>query len=100
MIFGQFLGSFMTFEERLEAANKIFSKTSIRQRGEKLSIRGAFPQKPGDGDFCKSYEISTGKPSTPAGLKMAAAIAQEIDSLLIREKFEWGPYLQGQAKAS
>lgn len=29
---------------------------------------------------------------------MAAAIAQEIDSLLVRDKFEWEPYLKGKQK--
>lgn len=88
----------MTFQERLGDVNKTFSKVSIRQRGEKLSIRGTFPPKPGDGERPKSYEHSTGKPATPAGLRMAAAIASEMDSLLIRDKFEWAPYLKGKQK--
>ncbi|WP_190504114.1 hypothetical protein [Oscillatoria sp. FACHB-1407] len=88
----------MTFEERLEESHKACSKVSIRQRGEKLSIRGTFPPRPGDGERYKSYEISTDKPANPVGLKMAAAIASETDNLLIRDKFEWGPYLKGKQK--
>lgn len=88
----------MTFEERLEEVNNSLARVSIRQRGKKLSIRGTFPPKPGDGDRDKSYEISTGKPATPAGLKQAKGIAEEIDGLLIREKFDWKPYLKDKQK--
>lgn len=93
-----FFGSFMVFEERLEEVNQTLSKVSIRQRGEKLSIRGTFTSKPDDGNRPKSQEISTGKPATPAGLRMTVVIAQEIDSLLVRDKFEWEPYLKGKQK--
>jgi HPt (histidine-containing phosphotransfer) domain-containing protein len=102
MVRANFLGIFwadgMTLSERLEEINKGLKLTAIRQRGSRLSIRGTFPPKPGDGSKAKSYEIATGKPANAAGLKQAAAIAQEIESLLIRDKFDWAAYLKGNQK--
>lgn len=102
-----FLGNFwaggkgrMGLEGKIAEINQSLAKVAVRQRGGKLSIRGTFPPKPGDGDRPKSYEISTGKPATPAGLKVAAAIAQEIDSLLIRDKFDWSPYIREKRGSS
>ncbi|MBE9178654.1 integrase [Oculatella sp. LEGE 06141] len=88
------------FDERLAETNQLLSLVSIRIRGKRLSIRGTFPPKPGDGSHAKSYEISAGKPATFAGLRMAFAIAQEMESQLIKEKFDWTPYLKGKQKPS
>jgi integrase len=86
------------FDEKLAKANQQLDRVSIRARGKKLSIRGTFPPKPGDGSKPKSYEISTGKPATATGLEQVRAIAQEIESQLIRDKFDWIPFLKGKDK--
>jgi len=88
----------MEFSDRLFEVNQQLESVTIRVRGRKLSIRGTFPPKPGDGNKPKSYEISTGCSATPAGLRIAKEKAREIDSLLIRERFDWRPYLKGKAK--
>lgn len=57
-----------------------------------------FPPKPGDGSTPKRYEIATSKPATPAGLKQTRAIAHEIEAQLIRDRFDWRPWLKGKQK--
>jgi hypothetical protein len=86
------------FEERLRQINDELEILKIRPRGKRLSIRGIFPPKPGHGDLPKEYEIATGKPTTLAGLKMARTIATEIEALLIKERFDWRPYLRGKQR--
>lgn len=91
----------MDFKVRLEEANQSLELLNIRKRGKgtgRLSIRGIFPPKPNDGDASKHYEHATGKPATPAGLKIAKAIAMEMESLLVQSKFEWRPYLKGKQR--
>lgn len=97
-ILGNFWAVAKSFEERIDEVNLLLTKVAIRQRGGKLSIRGTFPPKPGDGKKPKSYEISTGKPANPAGLQQVRAMAQEIESQLIRERFDWTPWLRGKQK--
>ena len=88
----------MELADRIAEINKSLSQCAIRRRGNRLSIRGTFPPKPGDGNRAKSYEIATGKPATFAGLVQVKAIAQEIDGLLIRDRFDWTPWLKGVQK--
>ena len=97
-ILGKSWAKIMDFEARLEAVNQSLDLLNIWKPGKgtgHLSIRGIFPPKPGDGDSPKHYEHATGKPATPAGLKIAKAIAQEMEALLVKDNFEWRPYLTG-----
>ncbi len=73
----------------LDRANAKLDKVKILQRGEKLSLRGRFPPKPGDGSKPKRYTLSTNLPATQTGLKLALAKAQELEADLLYERFSW-----------
>lgn len=73
----------------LDRANAKLDRVKILQRGNKLSIRGRFPPKPGDGSKPKRYIIPTGLSATATGLKLALAKAQQLESDLIYERFTW-----------
>jgi hypothetical protein len=59
------------------------------QRGQRLTLRGKLPPKPGDGDKPKQYTISPGLPATAEGLKIAVIKAQKIEADLIYGRFDW-----------
>ena len=59
------------------------------QRGQRLTLRGTLPPKPGDGDKPKQYTISPGLPATAEGLKIAVIKAQKIEADLIYGRFSW-----------
>jgi hypothetical protein len=85
-------------KERINQANQGLEKVSIRQKDNRLYVRGRhFPPKPGDSEGGR-YEIALGVSATPAGLKVAIAKAKDIDNALLWEKFDWGPFLKGDQK--
>ena len=88
----------MSIEPLVADVNQHLERVAIRVRGKKLSFRGTFPPKPGDGRVPKHYELASGCSATPAGLKLAKAKAQEIDSLLVRERFDWELFLKPKSK--
>lgn len=59
------------------------------QRGQRLTLRGTLPPKPGDGEKPKQYTISPGLPATAEGLKIAVIKAQNIEADLIYGRFSW-----------
>ena len=63
---------------------------SIYKRGDKLSLRGTFPPKPGS-DKAKPYQqhLSLGLYCNPAGIKQAEDKAKLLSSQLALEKFDW-----------
>jgi hypothetical protein len=75
-------------DQQVEAANKKLSRLKIRNKGNKLYLRGTLPPKPSDGILPRQYELSTGLPFTQEGIKVALARAQEIESRLILEKLK------------
>ena len=87
-------------KERIDRANQALDRVKIRQHGGRLYLRGTLPPKPGDGDAPKQYEISTGLSATTEGIAIAKAQAQEIESLLMRDRFDWTPYLKGKQKSA
>ncbi|MFG6107192.1 hypothetical protein D0962_20270 [Leptolyngbyaceae cyanobacterium CCMR0082] len=86
---------------RLQAINQQLEKASLRQKGGKLYIRGksvdSFPPKPGQ-DKPRRVELALNCNASLAGLKVAKAKAQEIDSQLLWGRFDWGPYLKDKQK--
>lgn len=76
-------------QEKIKKANAKLERLTIMQRGERLTLRGTLPPKPGHGSKSKQYTISTGLPATPEGLKLAIVKAQEIEADLIYDRFIW-----------
>ncbi len=65
----------MEIDKKLAELNHDLRLIAVRCKGNRLYLRGTFPPKPGDGTKPKHYEIATGKPATPPGLKQVRAIA-------------------------
>lgn len=86
------------FGEALGKTNTALDRVQIRQKGDRLYLRATLPPKPGDGNKPKRCELSTGYGAHPEGLKFAKAKALEIEGQLIREKFDWTPWLKGKHK--
>lgn len=85
-------------KERINQVNQGLEKVSIREKDNRLYVRGRhFPPKPGDSTGGR-YEIALGVSATPAGLKVAIAKAKDIDNALLWEKFDWEPFLKGNQK--
>lgn len=66
----------------------------IERRGQKLSLRGTLPPRPGSARLNASQQrISLNLPATPIGLKQAEQQAKIIAAQLIQNSFDWRPYL-------
>jgi integrase len=85
-------------DAHLEQLNQQIRRVKILRRGERLYLRGRFPAKPGEGTAPKRYEISTGYRAITRELKLAEGLAREIEGQLIRERFDWTPFLKGKQK--
>lgn len=73
--------------ERLKAAR---TGLTIIQRGDRLSLRGTFPPKPGSGKHQSHQQtISLGVYANPAGLQFAEQKAKEWGALLAQQRFSW-----------
>jgi integrase len=86
------------FGEVLGKVNTTLDRVQIRQKGDRLYFRATLPPKPGDGDKPKRYELSTGYGANADGLRFAKAKALEIEGQLLREAFDWTPWLKGKQK--
>jgi integrase len=77
--------------QRLKAAQL---GLQLERRGQKLSLRGTLPPRPGSGRL-RAYQqrISLNLPATPAGLKQAEQEAKIIAAQLIQNTFDWRQYL-------
>ncbi|HEY9818223.1 MAG TPA: hypothetical protein V6D20_20820, partial [Candidatus Obscuribacterales bacterium] len=77
--------------QRLKAAQL---GVSIEQRGNKLSLRGTLPPRPGS-DRLRPYQqrLSLNLPATPGGLKQAEQQAKIIAGQLLQQTFSWQAYL-------
>ncbi|WP_121970508.1 site-specific integrase [Leptolyngbya sp. BC1307] len=80
-----------TANQRLKAAQM---GLKIDRRGEKLSLRGTFPPRPGSPKL-RAYQqrIPLGLPATKAGLKQIEKAAKVIAAQLIENTFDWQDYL-------
>lgn len=76
-------------QEQIKRANARLDRISIMQRGQRLTLRGTLPPKPGDGIKPKQYTISPGLPATTEGLKLAIIEAQKIEADLIYGRYSW-----------
>lgn len=87
--------------ELIERANRELCKVKLRlKKGrETVYIRGTFPPKPGHGDRPKQYDIGTGLPATPDGIRIAKARAKQLEADVMLEKFSWEDYLPDNQKA-
>ncbi|HMA78217.1 MAG TPA: integrase, partial [Candidatus Paceibacterota bacterium] len=72
---------------RLDAANV---GLKILQRGDRLSLRGTLPPKPGAKSTRHSQQtISLGVRASPAGFEYAESKALEYGALLAQRRFSW-----------
>lgn len=79
---------------RLKVAQMGFQ---VERRGQKLSLRGMLPPKPGSVHLrSRQQRITLGLPATIAGLKQAEQEAKVIAAQLIQQTFDWRAYLPGQ----
>jgi hypothetical protein len=77
--------------QRLKMARLGFQ---IEQRGQKLSLRGTLPPRPGSARLRPHQQrISLNLPATTAGLKQAEQEAKIIAAQLIQNTFDWRQYL-------
>lgn len=77
--------------QRLKVAQMGFQ---IERRGQKLSLRGTLPPRPGSSRLRSHQQrISLNLPATPAGLKQAEQQVKIIAAQLIQNTFDWGQYL-------
>jgi len=66
----------------------------IERRGQKLSLRGTFPPRPGSIRLRSHQQrLSLGLPATVSGLKQAEQAAKVIAAKLIEKSFDWRNYL-------
>lgn len=86
------------FGEELGKVNAGLDRIEIRRKNDRLYLRATLPPKPGDGDKPKRYELSTGYGANADGLRFAKAKALEIEGQLLREAFDWTPWLKGKKK--
>jgi integrase len=86
------------FGEELGKINAVLDRVQIRQKGDRVYLRATLPPKPGDGDKPKRYELSTGYRTNADGLRFAKAKALEIEGQLLREAFDWSPWLKVKEK--
>lgn len=79
--------------QRLKAAQMGFQ---IERRGQKLSLRGMLPPRPGSLRLKHSQQrLSLNLPATVAGLKQAEQAVKVIAAQLIQKTFDWRNYDNG-----
>ncbi|MDA0673176.1 MAG: hypothetical protein O3C67_05660, partial [Cyanobacteria bacterium] len=81
----------------LEAVNKRLREAQIGvqvlQRGNRLSLRGTFPPKPGAAkQYPHQQNIALSTYANPAGLERAEAEAFKVGALLACKEFDWRSY--------
>ncbi len=83
----------LQLNQRLKAAQMGFQ---IERRGQKLSLRGLLPPRPGSLRLKPSQQrLSLGLPATPAGLKQAEQTVKVLAAQLIQNTFDWRNYDSG-----
>lgn len=93
----------MDFKGRLKQANARLrtAKTGlvIQQIGERLSLRGTFPPRPGSARSSPFQQrLYLGIHANPAGLKLAEAEAKRVGVALDAGTFDWGLYVKSDVK--
>jgi integrase len=82
------------FLTKLALVNNALDRVTVRAKNGRLYARATLPPKPGDGSRPKQYELSLKCRATLSDLRIAKAKAQEIESQLQRDRFDWIPYLK------
>ncbi|MBE9063965.1 hypothetical protein [cf. Phormidesmis sp. LEGE 11477] len=85
-------------EAQIKAANQRLKQAlfpvTIRQRGNKLSLRATLPPKPNSSRVQPSQQaIALGLPANTIGIQQAEIEAVRIGTQLITGNFSWKPYL-------
>ncbi len=87
-------------DQAIEKANQQLSRVRILRRGQKLSLRGSLPKKPGKGKGNQQQTIALGVFANPDGVKVALAKAQRLESDLNFERFDWAYWERGGSSAT
>ncbi|MEB3213056.1 MAG: DUF3596 domain-containing protein [Leptolyngbyaceae bacterium] len=87
-----------TIDNRIATINQKFKVAQLgiqlERRGQKLSIRGTFPPKPGSHRLRPHQQrVSLGLPATPEGIKTAEQQAKMIALQVMQNAFDWNDYL-------
>jgi integrase len=80
-------------QEEIDKINNGLSKCSIKTRFNNFYVRGRFPDKNGSGKN-KQYDISTGLKANLRYFKQATAIAYEIDSDILLNRWDWAKWIK------
>jgi len=83
-------------DEAIRQANQALGRIKILRRDRKLALRGVLPCRPGEGQSTKRAVISLGIYANPAGVKVAIAKAQRLESDLNLDRFCWSDWLDGE----
>jgi integrase len=92
------MGDRESIDSRIDQVNQRLKAArlglQIERRGQKLSLRGTLPPRPGSHRLRSHQQrISLDVPATPAGLKQAEQEAKVIAAKLIQNTFSWRDYL-------
>lgn len=79
----------------IEKANAGLDRVKIIRRDRKLALRGSFPRKPGEGRGNRQRLISLGVFANLDGVKVAINRAQQLESDLNLERFDWADWERG-----
>jgi integrase len=71
---------------------------TVEMRGDRLSLRGTFPPKPGETGPPRQQRITLNAYANSTGLEHAEAEAKIVGGLLAQHKFDWSPYLTTKAR--
>jgi hypothetical protein len=87
----------MNLDQINQSLKAVKAGITVEAHGDRLSLRGTFPPKPGSGKV-KSYQqrIALEVRHNEDGLKYAKAIALEIGAALSLDRFDWSDWAQGQ----
>ncbi len=84
-----------TVDELIRQANQALNRVKILRRGRKLALRGTLPCRD-SGRGTSRAVISLGIYANPAGVKVAIAKAQRLESDLNLDRFDWADWLDGE----
>ncbi len=80
-------------DEAIRQANQALGRVKILRRDRKLALRGLLPRKPGEGKGTKRAVLSLGIYANNAGVKVAIAKAQRLESDLNLDRFSWADWI-------
>ncbi|MEM9485613.1 MAG: hypothetical protein AAGA83_18205 [Cyanobacteria bacterium P01_F01_bin.116] len=87
-------------DELIKNANLKLDTLRIERRGQKLSLRGTLPKKPGEGKGNKQQRIPLGIYANVAGVKVALARAKQAESDLSLKQWDWSRWIEDEVDPS